>query len=249
MQIRVGALTDVGQQRDHNEDTLAVVPEHNLYVVADGMGGHSAGEVASALAVETIVAHVKGVSSGRITPAFDPRLGPEQSLLRESILAGNRAVLERAVGASQGMGTTVVAALVSPEPPAIHVAHVGDSRCYRVRGEDITLLTRDHSLLNEYRAAMPDASEADLAHVPPNVITRAVGMQPQIEVDLLSDTPQPGDVYFLCSDGLSGMIGDPELLGLARGPGGPQLVAERLVQRANEHGGDDNVTVIVLAFD
>ncbi|MDQ3036498.1 MAG: protein phosphatase 2C domain-containing protein [Myxococcota bacterium] len=256
MRVRAGALTDVGRERAHNEDALAIVPEHHLYVVADGMGGHNAGEVASKLAVDAMVDFVRGARERNDTPPAGYHMDddPDRDLLVASIKAANRAVLERAVGEQSGMGTTIVAALVGRDGTELHIAHVGDSRCYRARGDRLELLTRDHSLINDYRAQMPDAPEEELENVPSNVITRAIGMHAQVEVDVLVDKPREGDVYLLCSDGLSGMLRDADILAAVRASadaGRPdvQRLAERLIEDANERGGDDNITVVVLAFE
>jgi protein phosphatase len=145
------------------------------------------------------------------------------------------------------MGTTVVGALMARERGRMYIAHVGDSRCYRVRQGQITLLTRDHSLLNDYLLVMPDMTPEQREELPKNVITRALGMQDSVVVDLVPEQPQPDDVYVLCSDGLSGMITDEQLLETVVGANGDEnAIAQRLVQRANEHGGDDNITVVVM---
>jgi protein phosphatase len=149
------------------------------------------------------------------------------------------------------MGTTVVGAMFSPRKNTMYIGHVGDSRCYRIRGGAIQLLTRDHSLFNDYLLAMPDLTEEQRRELPKNVITRALGMQDQVAVDLQHDDSQAGDVYVLCSDGLSGMVTDEEILDIVQ-KAWPQHMHEaprKLIERANERGGEDNVTAVVIAIE
>ena len=149
------------------------------------------------------------------------------------------------------MGTTVVGAMFSPRKNRMYIGHVGDSRCYRVRGGQIQLLTRDHSLINDYLLAMPDLTEEQRSELPKNVITRALGMQDQVVVDLQHDEPHAGDVYCLCSDGLSGMVTDDEILA-DRQPRTPDIARSactKLIARANEHGGEDNITAVLIKIE
>ncbi len=147
-----------------------------------------------------------------------------------------------------GMGTGGRRA-VSKRKKRIYVGHVGDSRAYRVRKGGIVQLTRDHSLLNDYLAAMPDLTEEQQAEVPRNVITRALGMQDTVSVDLVSDDPQPGDAYLLCSDGLSGMLADQDILDIMSATRDPEEICRRLIEEANDQGGEDNITALVILFD
>ncbi|HEY8430102.1 MAG TPA: serine/threonine-protein phosphatase, partial [Sandaracinaceae bacterium] len=145
-----------------------------------------------------------------------------------------------------GMGTTVVGALFSRERKRMYVAHVGDSRAYRIRNGEITQLTRDHSLLNDYLLVMPDMTQEQRDELPKNVITRALGMQDSVVVDLVPESPQPGDVYVLCSDGLSGMMSDDVIRDIVTAHDDPHEAARALIERANQNGGEDNVTVVIL---
>ncbi len=147
------------------------------------------------------------------------------------------------------MGTTVVGALFSPKKNRMYIGHVGDSRCYRIRRGELRQMTRDHSLINDYLMAMPDLTEEQKSELPKNVITRALGMQDQVMVDLQSDEPQPGDIYLLCSDGLSGMIADDEILDILMSTGDIIEGCRRLVAHANEHGGEDNITAVLVRID
>lgn len=246
-------MTDVGLQRDHNEDSYAVLSEYDLYVVADGMGGHRAGDVASRLATETIAEFFRSTSKEDVTWPFhfDTSLSEEENRLVTGIRVANRQIFERSIRSRdcQGMGTTVVGALFSKKKNRIYVGHVGDSRAYRVRKGTIQQLTRDHSLINDYLLAMPELTEEQRAELPKNVITRALGMQDQVAVDLVSDDPQIGDVYLLCSDGLSGMITDEEILATVTSSRDTAEICRTLIARANQNGGEDNITVLAIAFD
>ena len=209
-------LSDVGLQREHNEDSFVVLNEYDLFIVADGMGGHRAGDVASRLATDTIAEFFKSTASEDVTWPFhfDTSLSEEENRLLTGIRIANRQIFERSAKSREyrGMGTTVVGALFSPKKNRMYIGHVGDSRCYRIRRGELRQMTRDHSLINDYLMAMPDLTEEQKSELPKNVITRALGMQDQVMVDLQADEPQPGDIYLLCSDGLSGMIADDEIL-------------------------------------
>src|SRR5215468_9063716 len=250
--IAAGA-SDVGLQREHNEDSFIVLKEYDLFVVADGMGGHRAGDVASKLATETISEFFKSTANDDVTWPFhfDTNLSEEENRLLTGIRVANRQIFERSTRSREyhGMGTTVVGAMFSPRKKRMYIGHVGDSRCYRVRDGQIQLLTRDHSLINDYLMAMPDLTEEQRAELPKNVITRALGMQDSVAVDLVSDEPQLGDVYLLCSDGLSGMLTDEQILGVVGETRETNDICRRLVQEANAHGGEDNITALVIRFE
>lgn len=253
MKSEGAGTTDVGLQREHNEDSFAVIEEYQLYVVADGMGGHRAGDVASKIAAETIAEFFKRASRDDLTWPFhfDARLSDEENKLQTAVRLANRQVFDRSARTKElrGMGTTVVGALFSPERGIMHIAHVGDSRAYRIRNGKILQLTRDHSLVNDYLAAMPDMPEEQRNELPRNVITRALGMQDNVEVDLVSDDSEPGDIYLLCSDGLSGMIDDEDIAAVVASGMELGKACERLVTMANEHGGEDNVTAVLVRVD
>ncbi len=246
-------LTDVGLQREHNEDSFSVLAEHDLYIVADGMGGHRAGDVASRLATETIAEFFRTTANEDVTWPFhfDATLSEEENRLLTGIKIANRQIFERSARSREhrGMGTTVVGALFSPRKGRMYVGHVGDSRCYRVRDGEIAQLTRDHSLINDYLLAMPELTEEQRNELPKNVITRALGMQDQVIVDLQADDSRPGDTYLLCSDGLSGMLPDAEIRELLVASPDICEAAKKLVARANAHGGEDNVTVVLVRVE
>src|SRR6187551_598434 len=253
MRARAAGISDVGLQRDHNEDSFAILNEQELFIVADGMGGHRAGDVASRLATDAIVDFFKATASDDVTwPfAFDARMSEEENRLLTGIRLANRQIIERSSRSRElhGMGTTVVSCLFSPKKNKMFIGHVGDSRAYRVRRGQIKQMTRDHSLVNDYLLAMPELTEEQKSELPKNVITRALGMQEHVSVDLQADDAQVGDSYILCSDGLSGMIEDDEILALVQSS--PELpdVCRKLIALANEHGGEDNITAVVVRID
>lgn len=235
MKIAAAGRTDVGLQREHNEDSFVVLPRHGLYLVADGMGGHAAGEVASRMAADSASAF------------FDSASFVEPERLSHAIHAANWSVRKAAARSQdlRGMGTTVVALYVTGGG-RVYVAHVGDSRAYRLRGGALERLTRDHSLLEEYLAARPDLTPEQIAGLPRDVITRALGLADTVQVDTASFDAVPGDRYLLCSDGLSGMVSDREVQEVVQGSTDPGAACEELIRRANARGGEDNVTVVVL---
>ena len=244
----------MGLLREVNEDSFSILPEHRLFLVADGMGGHKAGDVASQLATSTIAGFFRETNSGadQTWPFhFDPHRSTDENRLLTSMKLANRRIFDASVRSRevQGMGTTVVGALYDKRSARLYVAHVGDSRAYRFRGGELTQITKDHSLLNDYLSVMPFMTEEQRAELPSNVITRALGMQETVEVDLCQESPAPGDIYLLCSDGLSGMVSDGEMAELMTKRGDDlELLVKNLVQQANQAGGEDNITVVAVAF-
>jgi protein phosphatase len=253
MRAVAAGISDVGLQRDHNEDSFAILKEQRLFIVADGMGGHRAGDVASRLATEAIVDFFRAANNEDFTWPFqfDTRLSDEENRLLSGIRLANRQIIERSTRSRecQGMGTTVVGALFSAKKNKMFIGHVGDSRAYRIRNQQIRQMTRDHSLVNDYLLAMPELTEEQKSELPKNVITRALGMQEQVAVDIQSDDAELGDVYVLCSDGLSGMVEDQEILDVVNAERDPELACRRLVALANEHGGEDNITALIVRID
>jgi serine/threonine protein phosphatase PrpC len=253
MRAVAAGISDVGLQRDHNEDSFAILREHALYIVADGMGGHRAGDVASKLATEAIVDFFRATATEDFTWPFhfDARLSEEENRLLTGIRLANRQIIERSTRSRDlhGMGTTVVGALFSGKKRKMFIGHVGDSRAYRVRKGEIRQMTRDHSLVNDYLLAMPELTEEQRSELPKNVITRALGMQEHVAVDLQSDDVLPGDIYILCSDGLSGMIDDADIQRLAGQSTDLEEICRKLVALANEHGGEDNITALVVRIE
>jgi protein phosphatase len=236
--------TDVGKERSHNEDRFVIVPEMNLFVVADGMGGHQSGEVASRLAASAIASYFKSGDASRTRRALADRL-------RSAVATANAKIYSRADDerAYRGMGTTVVAAVWSPAEGMLHIGHAGDSRCYLIRGSTITQLTRDHSLVADALLERPDLTESDLSYLPRNVITRALGMGPTVDVDMKSEAAKVGDVFLLCSDGLHGLVSDEEIVEIVRKTADLTGACARLIDRANEHGGRDNITAVLVRIE
>jgi serine/threonine protein phosphatase PrpC len=253
MRAIAAGISDVGLQRDHNEDSFAILKEHTLYIVADGMGGHRAGDVASRLATESIVDFFRASTGEGFSWPFqvDTRLSDDENRLLSGIRLANRHIIERSTRSRecQGMGTTVVGALFSPNKKKMYIGHVGDSRAYRVRDQQIQQMTRDHSLVNDYLLAMPELTEEQKSELPKNVITRALGMQDQVAVDIQSDDAKLGDIYVLCSDGLSGMVEDQEILDVVLETPDAESACRRLVALANEHGGEDNITALIVRIE
>ncbi len=253
VQVRAMAagVSDVGLQRDHNEDSYTVLQDQQLFVVADGMGGHRAGDVASQLAVESISQFFMANMGGADATwpfHFDARLSEEENRLLTSIRLANRRIVERSTRNQEchGMGTTVVGALFSPSKQTMYIGHVGDSRAYRIRDGRIEQITRDHSLVNDYLLAMPELTEEQRSELPKNVITRALGMQDHVAVDIQATDARPGDCFVLCSDGLSGMLEDEEIRVIVTTNEDITEACRELVVAANEHGGEDNITAVIV---
>ncbi|WP_438020845.1 Stp1/IreP family PP2C-type Ser/Thr phosphatase [Sorangium sp. So ce315] len=244
-------MTDVGRQRKHNEDNVLVKSELGLFVVADGMGGHNAGNVASALATRSLDNFFEATRTGVLpgpVPVDEQDLDPGARRVLAAIRKANHDVyvISNTYSQHQGMGSTVVAAYVSCETEQIHVGHVGDSRCYRIRQGEIEQLTKDHSLINDALALKPDLSQDELARLPKNIITRALGMKDAVKVDLRSERIQPGDVFLLCSDGLSGMVSEQQILDVFDITQDPREACELLIAMANEAGGTDNISALII---
>jgi protein phosphatase len=249
MKIRYAAKTDVGMKRTHNEDYFSLIEDEQLFLVADGMGGHASGEVASKMSAETISEFYQRTKDEEATWPFkmDRSLSYIENRLVCSIKLANLRIFETSCRdiRYKGMGTTIVAVLVCGDKA--YIGHVGDSRCYRVRNGAIEQLTRDHSLLEDYKEAKPDMTEEEERNFPhKNVITRALGMRETVQVDIRGHQIEDGDVYVLCSDGLSGMVDDEGIHEIvAKAPSLERAVAE-LTDSANRAGGTDNVTTLLL---
>ena len=239
--LRVGSLTDVGKVREINQDYLATKPEHGLFIVADGMGGHLAGEKASQGAVEAI--------TRALTPeALAGADGAMADLIQSAIQEANREIVQASLQDSsmRGMGTTATVAVIVAEK--VYVGHIGDSRAYHIRGSEIVQITEDHSVVAQLLRARAITPAEAQRHPYRNVITRCLGMQMEIEADTFEVDWLPGDHLLLCSDGLSGLVSDPEMAQIAN-ESDPQEACERLVALAMERGGYDNITVVLLAKD
>jgi protein phosphatase len=249
MKVLCEARSDVGRKRKGNEDSLFLNPEQKLYVVADGMGGHAAGEVASRVAVDAINEFVTLTSGNEeITWPFglDDTISYEGNRLKTAIRHANRRVLEatRESAEYEGMATTVAAVLVDGD--TAHLAHVGDSRIYLWREGEISQLTKDHSWVNEQIQSGVVSAEQARSHPLRNVVTRALGGRSDLLVDVQSRRMNAGDVLLLCTDGLTTMIGDEDIARiLGETPFDVARAATALVDEANERGGEDNITVSI----
>jgi len=237
MKLRAAARSDVGLRRSANEDAYALAPALGLYLVADGMGGHVAGQIASRLAAKTTVEALQEVS-GRPASLTEK--------LRYCVAWANHQIFTTAEAKPElaGMGTTLVAVLAGRGRVAL--AHVGDSRAYLARGGRIRQLTDDHSLVAELvrrRELSPDAAQD---HPHRHVLTRAIGVRRRVDADLAELTPVAGDVLVLCSDGLTLHVQDPEIAALLASEPDLEEACARLVALANARGGDDNVTVALV---
>jgi protein phosphatase len=251
MKITARGISDVGRKREHNEDSLLVDPDLGLYIVADGMGGHQGGGTASRLAVETIrddlrLAH--GRDPGLLACDKQMEESPLRDVLRSAVEKACRSIFHAAQSDPnlQGMGTTVTALLLGGDKA--FVAHVGDSRCYLVRQGGIFQVSEDHSLVNEQLKAGAISPEEARTSRFRNIITRSVGFEEQVAVDLLGFELEPGDRLVVCCDGLSNLVDDQEIREIVSSAPLDEA-PQRLVDLANDRGGDDNITVVVLHLD
>jgi protein phosphatase len=247
--LAAASLTDPGRVRDHNEDCIESRPDIGLFVLADGMGGYNAGEVASGMATSLI--------SDGLEEAWHPknveRLGRDEAksmserLINEQIARANSAIFTTSQNNPEcaGMGTTLVVTLFFDN--FLTVAHIGDSRLYRLRGESMEQVTRDHSLLQEQLdSGLITPEEAKLSQNK-NLVTRALGIDPSVEPEIHVYETQPDDTYLLCSDGLSDMVEDEEIrLTLITLKSNPNLTVQQLVQAANDNGGRDNISAMLI---
>jgi PPM family protein phosphatase len=247
--IDASARTDIGRVRKNNEDAFRIEPELDLYVLSDGMGGQAHGEIASAMAIEIVVDHCRESRNDPDMTLFGnsrPDLSERTNRLMSAVRMANRRIFDAAAQnpAHDGMGATIVA--VSIDDRRMSLAHVGDSRIYLLRGGSIEQLTADHSLVAEHvRRGTMTRQEAETSQLQ-NILVRALGTQDQVEVDGDEQMLLEGDVVLLCSDGLTHMVSDPEIASVLSTTEPAQAAADRLVELANENGGMDNVTVIVL---
>src|SRR5450830_821460 len=233
--LEIVRLTDVGQRRDHNEDTIASDIELGLVVLADGMGGYKAGEVASEIATLTIVAELK-----ESMQTLEPGLVDAVSKSNESIFSVSESQPQCA-----GMGTTLVVGLFTNNK--LIAGHIGDSRMYRFRQGELVQITQDHSLLQEQlNSGLITPEQAKFSNNK-NLVTRALGIDPEVELELHEHDVLPDDIYLLCSDGLSDLVPDEEISEtLGTLSANLELAANQLIQMANDNGGKDNISVILV---
>lgn len=249
LDIEIGACTDAGRVRSNNEDSYHVEPALNLLLLSDGMGGEAHGEVASAIAVDTVARHCLEAVNNRSAPSFGgprPDLSENTNRLASAVHLANRKIVEsaRCNPHQRKMGATILAAWLNDH--RLSLVHVGDSRAYLLRAGALEQLTSDHSLVAEQvRRGLITPQQADTSQMQ-SVLIRALGTQEDVEVDADEHLLLRGDVLLLCSDGLTRMVTDPEIASTLLTHVSAQAAAERLVALANDYGGEDNVTVVVV---
>ncbi|HWN31030.1 MAG TPA: Stp1/IreP family PP2C-type Ser/Thr phosphatase [Burkholderiales bacterium] len=247
--LEVATATDPGMVRSHNEDSIAADAASGFVILADGMGGYNAGEVASGIAAALLGTNLKQVLTSAEPGGIERQSGEPLAvkILREQIAGANASIYQAAISQPQyaGMGTTLVVGLFYDN--RLSVAHIGDSRLYRLRQDEFKQITRDHSLLQEQiDSGMISEQMAKLSHNK-NLVTRALGIDPEVEPEIHTHEVEAGDIYLLCSDGLSDMVEDGEIsLTLSSLQANVQLASQQLVQMANDNGGRDNVSVILV---
>lgn len=247
--LEIASHTDPGMVRSHNEDSIASVADKGLVVLADGMGGYNAGEVASGMATTVLTTELRQLLEDHAPHEVDPQTGQKAALkmLQQQIAKANASIYQAAQSQPQyaGMGTTLVVALFYDNK--VMVAHIGDSRLYRMRGDEFSQVSKDHSLLQEQMdAGMLTKEQAKLSSNK-NLVTKALGIDPAVEPEIHEYDTQPGDIYLLCSDGLSDMVSDEDIGMTLQALGANlNLAAQQLVQMANDNGGRDNVSVILI---
>jgi protein phosphatase len=251
MRIEVARHTHVGMKRTQNEDNLLVLPDENLYCVADGMGGHSSGEIASKIAIEELAEFFRMTSADQDCTwpyKMDKSRNYDENRLQTGIKLANIRIFERANSDARyrGMGTTIVT--IHFKKGVAYVAHVGDSRVYLHRRGVLRQLTEDHSLLNDYLKSKKLTPEEIEAFPHKNVIVRALGMRDSVQVDVARLEPEQGDVYLLCSDGLSGMVTDQQIQRTLNATSNLEAACTELIDLANDAGGNDNVTCILTRY-
>ena len=247
--LEVASDTDPGMVRSHNEDSIASDAASGLVVLADGMGGYNAGEVASGMATTVITTEMRQLLDAHAPFEIDARTGQTiaQGMIRDQIAKANTSIYQASQSQPQysGMGTTLVVALFYDNKVA--VAHIGDSRLYMQRGEEFKQVTKDHSLLQEQIDSGLITPEQAKVSANKNLVTRALGIDPTVEPEIHEYDTQPGDIYLLCSDGLCDMVSDEDIgMALQALGGNLKLCAQQLVQMANDNGGRDNVSVILV---
>jgi serine/threonine protein phosphatase PrpC len=246
--LEVVRLSDVGQRREHNEDAIASDIEIGLLALADGMGGYKAGEVASEIAILTVLAELKEAMAQQEPGQVDPvtTMQAESMWLIDAAAKANASIFSVSESQPQcaGMGTTLVVALFTNNK--VLVGHIGDSRMYRLRGERFEQLTEDHSLLQEQLSSGLITPEQAKFSNNKNLVTRAVGIDPEVELELHEHDVEVGDIYLLCSDGLTDLVEDTEIHAvLSDLSSNLEKAASQLVRMANDNGGKDNISVIL----
>ncbi len=251
--VEAFGLTHKGLVREENEDRIHLNEEDQLFLVADGMGGHAAGDVASGIAVDAVnefIIHTRRDRELTWPYAYDENLSYDGNRLQTAIRLANNRIRDAVEEESryQGMGATMVSLLITEDRSTI--GSVGDSRVYRFRRDEMELLTNDHSWVNEQMQEGMLTEQQARIHPFRNVVTRALGSDKNLQVDVRSDSIEEGDCYLLCSDGLTGMLDDDQIAGLLAGVAerGAEAVGRDLVEASNRNGGKDNISVILVRF-
>jgi serine/threonine protein phosphatase PrpC len=243
-------FSHAGRQREENEDAFGSFLDERLFIVADGMGGHNAGEVASVMAVDALETFFRSYHADPRQPwphQVDSELSLGANLLRVGVKVANDKIRAAAKQdrAKNRMGTTIVALAVGDAQ--VTVAHAGDSRCYRLRGDELKRLTRDHSIVEEMIAARPEMTEAEIsAFAHRNVVTKSLGSKEEVDPAMLVEALQEGDIFLVCSDGLWGSVPDPKIKGIIRSTPDIDAACQLLIDAANEAGGPDNITALLI---
>ncbi len=249
LKVAAAGLTDIGKVRRHNEDAILLRPDLSLFILADGAGGHNAGNVASALATTAIANFFEATGHGAEEPDLDAfGLPIAARRLAAALQKANDDILDIAKTSNKlrGMGTTAVAVSCFERSGMIHIAHVGDSRCYRWREGVLELMTHDHSLINDALEMRPNIDDKALAKLPQNVVTRALGMEPSIRVSMRTHRMLAGDKFLLCSDGLSDAVDEDTMGDMLAVDRTPEDIVRGLIQKALERDARDNIAAIVV---
>ena len=246
--IDFAELTDTGRVREHNEDAIGSIPDIGLMVLADGMGGYNAGEVASGIAVQIVTDLAAEAADREELNEIDPHSGlmRQSIILRDAVYRSNKIIYQTAQSQThcEGMGTTIVACMFYDDK--VSIAHVGDSRAYRLRGGQLEQMTLDHSLLQELVDRGFYSHEEAQRSTNRNYVTRALGVEPSVEVEVHEYDVLPDDIYLLCSDGLPDMVEDDDIhLTISTFNASLEVVGQQLIDLANDHGGRDNVSVML----
>ena len=246
--IDFAELTDTGRVRDHNEDAIGTNADVGLMVLADGMGGYNAGEVASGIAVQIVTELASEAATREEMNDLDPHSGlmRQSIILRDAVYRSNKIIFQTAQSQTncEGMGTTIVACMFYDDK--VSIAHVGDSRAYRLRGGQLDQMTLDHSLLQELVDRGFYSEEEAQRSTNRNYVTRALGVEPTVEVEVHEYDVIPDDVYLLCSDGLCDMVEDDDIhLTISTFNASLDVVGQQLIDMANDHGGRDNISVML----
>ncbi|MGD8988751.1 MAG: Stp1/IreP family PP2C-type Ser/Thr phosphatase [Syntrophobacterales bacterium] len=247
MKIHSAGLTDIGRKRDNNEDTFYADDKVGLYIVADGMGGHRAGEVASSTVVSSVKDYMEAFHTSPVAKdAKEGNMSPAATAVSHSIELANRVVfqLSQDQGSYKGMGSTAAVAYMHGD--TLVTANVGDSRIYLIRADGIEQLTQDHTLLAEHMRKNPNWDPNSASIPMKHILVRAVGIHETVETDVYEIQPLPGDLILMCSDGLTDMLSDEEIHQAVLEGGALEEVCDRLVEMANERGGLDNITAVLM---